>query len=591
MNHFVLTLLHFNLQYVAGGLETVFPGAGYDEAGLEETIIDESFVPVLDMLDAHPEWSIDLEMQAYMVEMMAARRPEVLAHLKTLADAGQVEIVSFHYSDQLWVAYPWRDQQVSLDLTRRIFEKNGLPLSGVVFTQEGQFGPGMVERMPDAGYNVAVLPHNLAAYYMGHEQEHPVYSTPNGVTVVIGGSGGTGTSEAGDPFQVDWHFLDDGELYATGDADPYLGSAFKYNPDSMQKKIDDLIALTASGAHIVSIGTFAAAIGTPPDALPPMGDGTWQPDNTANVHRWMGGLGLWSTTEQDNNVLTSNVRAGHVVEAAEVIAGFDAVESAYRSLLLGEVSDASGWNPMATEVQYGLDHAAEAQRLALETIQDECAAQGATHAIVHLVDSTVTWDGDLPAEPTASVAAPFDLPTTGRPPGINWTAWAADVDAVEVAWTEGYEETSVAFPWDGLTVATVPALSETVQTNAASELANGAPIMPLATGLVRLSEGLWLVERTSTVHLAAHFEGDVIRFIDELTPPGDTWKFLVVHGDEARALAVMDAVNVHPDVDLACAGAMPDPTEPESKCGCQTGRGAAAWPALLGLLALRRRRR
>lgn len=589
MNHFVLTLLHFNLQYVAGGLETVFPGAGFDEPGLEDAIIDESFVPLLDMLDEHPTWSIDLEMQSYMVEVMAARRPAVLAHLKTLADAGQVEIVSFTYSDQLWVAYPWRDQEVSLDLTRRIFEENGLPLSRVVFTQEGQFGPGMVERLPDAGYGVAVLPHNLGEYYFGGAYEHPVYRAANGVTVLIGGGGGTGTSEAGDPYQVDWHFMDDGELYATGEADPYLGPVFKYNAASMQERIDNLIALEEGGAQIVSVGAFATAIGTPPDALPPVSDGTWQPDDTQNVHRWMGGLGLWSTTEQDNHVLTTNMRAGHVVKAAEVIAGFAAVEPAYKSLLLGEVSDSSGWNPMASEVAYGLDHAAEAERLALEAIEAECATQVASGVVVHLADGTMTWDGALPAEPTDPADAPFDLLTTGRPPGVTWTAWADDVDAVEVAWTEGYEATSVAFPWDGLVVATVPALSETVQTNDAADLAGGHPVLPLATGVVRLSEGLWLVERTTTVHLAAHFEDGVIRFLDELTPPGDTWRFLVVHGDEARALAVADAVNVHPDVALACPELSGDPPGPD--CGCQTGRGAAAWPALLGLLALWRRRR
>jgi MYXO-CTERM domain-containing protein len=591
MNHFVLTLLHFNLQYVAGGLEGVFPGAGFDEAGLEDAIIDESFEPVLDMLDAHPTWSVDLELQSYMVEVMAARRPQVLAHLKALADAGQVEIVSFTYSDQLWVAYPWRDQQASLELTRRIFEENGLPLGTAVFTQEGQFGPGMVERMPDFGYGVAVLPHNLAEYFFGGPYAHPVYRASNGVTVLIGGGGGQGVTEGGDAYQVDWHFMDDGELYATGDADPYLGPVFKYNAEAMQKRIDDLIALEDSGAQIVSIGAFSAAIGTPPDALPPVGDGTWQPDDTGNVHRWMGGLGLWSTTEQDNHVITANTRAGQVVAAAGVIAGAEAVEPATKALLLGEVSDSSGWNPMVTEVAYGLDHAAEAERLALQAIEGACAEQGATGAVVHLSDGTVTWDGALADEPTDPIDAPFALATTGRPPGVTWTAWADDVDAVEVAWTDGYEATSVAFPWDGLTVATVPALSESVQTTDAADLAGGHPVLPLATGLVRLSDGLWLVERTTSVHLAAHFEDGVIRFLDELTPPGDTWRFLVVHGDEARALAVADAVNVNPDVALACPAVVADPGEPDVDCGCRTGSGAAPWAAVLGLVAVRRRRR
>ena len=106
-----------------------------------------------------------------------------------------------------------------------------------------------------------------------------------------------------------------------------------------------------------------------------------------------------------------------------------------------------------------------------------------------------------------------------------------------------------------------------------------------------LSPVMWLVERTTTVHLAAHFEDGVIRFLDELTPPGDTWRFLVVHGDEARALAVADAVNVNPDVALACPAIAAHPNEPDVDCGCRTGSGGAPWAAVLGLLAVRRRRR
>jgi hypothetical protein len=56
------------------------------------------------------------------------------------------------------------EQQVSLELTGAVFEAEGLPLADVVCTQEGQFGPGLLERMPEAGCAIAVIPHSLAGY-------------------------------------------------------------------------------------------------------------------------------------------------------------------------------------------------------------------------------------------------------------------------------------------------------------------------------------------------------------------------------------------------------------------------------------------
>lgn len=100
MDLYVVALLHFNLQYVAGGMEGTFADWPCDEQSIEDQIIIESFEPILDLMLEHPDWSIDLELQGYMVEVMADRHPPVLDKLHTLAHGGQVELVSWHYSAQ-----------------------------------------------------------------------------------------------------------------------------------------------------------------------------------------------------------------------------------------------------------------------------------------------------------------------------------------------------------------------------------------------------------------------------------------------------------------------------------------------------------
>jgi uncharacterized protein (DUF2249 family) len=158
------------------------------------------------MLERHPTWSMDIELQAYMIEVLAERHSDVLDRLRALAESGQVELVSFHYSDQLWTAYPARDQAFSLDETRRVFSEHDLPLSRVVFSQEGQMGPGALLRMGEWGYDIAILPHNLAEHIAGAEPTHALWDA-GGVTVIMGGTG-----EATEAWSMGWHFMDDGEL-------------------------------------------------------------------------------------------------------------------------------------------------------------------------------------------------------------------------------------------------------------------------------------------------------------------------------------------------------------------------------------------
>ncbi len=599
MDVFVVALLHFNLQYVAGGMEGTFEDWPCDEQSIEDQIIVESFEPILDLMLEHPDWAIDLELQGYMIEVMADRHPAVLDKLHTLANGGQVELVSWHYSAQLWTAYPWLDQQRSIERTQAIFAQHDLPLSGVVFSQEGQFGQGMLERMPEYGYDIAVLPHNLGELYWGADPDESLFHY--GDVLIIPSRGVTGLDGS---YQVHWAFFDDGELLATDDQNPYMGPYFVHDPQAVAAWANRVQAYVDMGAHVVSISEYVRAVadrGALP--LPPVLDGTWQPADTGNLELWMGGPGLWSDTEQDNAVLTWNVRARQRTAGAELLAAGDAeaealVDQAWREALLGQVSDATGWNPFHTETAYALEHAGLAADLADEAVDLVCEAQGhrGVDVQVDLHSGEITWDPPRPAVEPA-IEAPVQVGLCGRAGSTSWTETPDGHARLTVEMPAADEAPCLAFPWDAQVYATIPALlDETVVTVDASLYGAEGMGLPLPSGLLRLEDGLWLIKDTASMHLAAvfeHSEGRVVFEDRTFDDDGDArWELLLVQGDESTAADLARRTNLEPTLTLSCPVGVE--SMPNGGCGGCHSRGGqpALLVGLLGLLAgaVRRRR-
>lgn len=595
MEAYILTLLHFNIQYCAGGTAGLIEVAGYanDDASVQDQTIVESFDPILTMLEAHPSWQMDIELQAYMVEIIRDRHPETLTRLRALAERGQVELVSFHYSDQLFLAYPWRDQQKSLELTAEVFADADLPLSNVAFTQEGQFGEGMLQRMPEFGYATAVLPHNLAEAAWGSNGAQATYRYGDDVRVIVGGAGFS-TAD----YSVSWHFLNDGELYATNDLNCYLGPAFVYDPEDMAKREAELQAQEDAGAKIASISAFMDAHGNAAETeLPSVVDGTWQPDDTGNFLRWMGGMGIWGA-DKDEQVLVGNVRARHRLAAAELVedADPDLLAEGWREALLGQVSDATGWNPLDVEVSYGIDHGAAAYELAAAAVADACVERGADWLSVDIATHVVTPNGQVEVSGGEAATAPVDVAFPGRAGTATWTTTGAgDVLAVSIHLDAGEDPAIVRFPWDGIEYATIPALTETMREIPAAEVTLDPIGLPLPLGVFRLSEGVWGIKKTDTTHLAGVYSkvDSTIQFQDETgSADARTGEYRVVLGDAARATEVALALNAYPVVDLMCPGG---DASAELPCGCAAGAtsgglGASALATLaMGALALLRR--
>jgi len=627
---FSLSMFHFNVQYVAGGLEGYPSGDDdrevYDlnDAEVQDLIIVESFEPVLDLFLAHPEWKVTLEMQAYMVEIMLERHPGVLAKLEQLVTAGQAELVSFHWSDQLFLAYPRRDMAASHQLMDPVWEQAGLSPSPVVFCQEGQFGVGMLAFGAARGRRVFVLPKNLFRYQhlSDYDSAPPLYNR-DGVDVIIGSR-----SFATDAVQVSWNFFDDGELLATGGAAPYIGKDFVADPAAVAEYEQELEALAAGGWRIATIGEFvdwAKANGIEPEPLPPVLDGTWQPPSTDSMHRWMGAAGLVDSAfggERDNAVLSGNVRARHRIVAAETLVAHleqqgelepgsrdEQLAECWRDVLLAQVSDASGINPFVGEVRYGLDHAAAGQACA-EALLAELAPQvGGPVVLIDTSSGEVGAIDDRPGELTSEAASPFSeaagerIEAAGRPVDTRWEQVGGQADRWRLTVTIGPPSepgpgaprtATAAFPLalDGFYL--TPGLVEddaVFHPFSVFDFQEGRIALPVANGLIGLDDERWLIKETRHVHLAAIFEPGTgeVRFTDQTLPPdqGVEWVFWVVDGDEQTAVELADRLNLHPLLWWETG------IETGRGCGCGAGGPLAAWPlgllVLLGL-ALRRRR-
>lgn len=575
LERYALSMFHFNVQYVAGGL-VGYPGYSgtLRPEEVEDLIIVESLVPVLEMYAAHPTWGANIEMQAYLLDVLAARHPDTLDLLRDLALSGQIEVVSFHYSDQFFVAFPQIDWEKSQDLAAATFEIHDVPLGRAVFCQEGQAGSGLALRMAERGYGTMVWPKNLWIAQHGDFAAAPLYEFGD-VKLVVGAQGASYDDGADLQIETTWTFFDDGELLATNDWNPYFPALFIHDPAAVAEYEAGLEALDADGWVITSVSDYADAIAdrvvAPP--APPLLDGTWQPGSTNGVAKWLGDRSIWFVggppADRDNHVRTVGYQAHRELVAAQTAAeaaGLDVEDelaAAWRLLVLGQVSDASGINPYRGEVEYGLAHATEVLRIARGVI--ERSKQTLGHASVQIDPYAQTVvEGDV---------APFAGELTDDAP-IEVSATAEDATrAIDVAWTQidaGHHTVAITFgPGDpeSLTnavdvrfvgemtddiVTTVALDDDTPRSFSRADFAFGEFKLALPLGLVSLGPDRFLVKDTAFVHLAAGIEreGPDITFRDETlaADEGATWIFHVIDADAQTAVEHARRINAAREV-------------------------------------------
>lgn len=560
---YALSVLHFNVQYVAGGLRGFFttpdPTLDLSAGEVEDRIVRESFEPVLDMLIDHPTWGSNIELQGYMLDVMAARHPDVLDKLRALGKSGQVEVTSFHYSDQLFLAHAPEDWRRSAELNQATFAKHDIPLGKAVFCQEGQAGTGMAAAMAEHGYETLVFPKNLWSYQHGSGEREPLYKLGDRKMIT---SQGVNFDDGATQITTDFWFVDDGELLATGDYDPYIAEKFFESPEAVAETVAKLEDLESQGWKITTVSQYVAEIeGKVPLAdPPPLLDGTWQPDSTDGIARWLGGHGLWWADERDNDVRALASAAHRELLAAEVAAadaGVDAaaeIAAGFRLLALAEVSDASGINPFRGEIEYGMSHSTEALRIARDVLARAKDAKGGGALRIDTATGSVTADGGEGADPV-----PIDPPMSlvldagDREVSEEWLDLGGGVKEVRVHFGAGDERlVSVTFPGEPGDIVYTPGLTESPVHVPRDAFVFDHFYLALQDGLIGLGGGRWLIKDQAWIHAAARItpgSGDV-EIGDTTMPAGEeaTWVFRIVLGDEATAAAEAARLNVWPEV-------------------------------------------
>lgn len=604
---FALAVFHYNVQYVAGGLEgfvadygleAAWAGLDYTETGVEDAIIRESLLPVLELYAAHPGWGADIEMQGYMVDSIRQRHPDVLELMRQLD--GQLSFDSFHYGDELWTAQPAGAIARSRARTGVAFQDGGLALGDATFTQEGQFSMGMDAVLPP-GHTI-VLPRNLFGLHYPEEARRPLFAMGEDF-VVVGGHSFTQQVEDS-AIEVQWTFLDDGELLATGDIPPYLLPSFVHDPAEVAAYEAGLLALEDQGWQMATVAQAKAALlaaGYEPEPLPPIADGTWQPDDTGNLSRWMGDFGLDPDTEADGAVRAAWHLAWAQVRLASLLADEEPAE-AWRELMLAGVSDSTGWNPLRTETDYAFLHATSAIDAAtpiLEGVLEPCKGcvariDGTTGEVEEIDPETITLE-----EVEAAL------------PGVVATAEDGGI-GVEVHWFELSTRpgaTGLAVEFSGLLQADpadrsveIPLATDVLRWIPAGRTEGWAELplevfagsedpvgVPLANGLLDLGDGLFLVLAPGSTMLAArvHPDSGFVTFRDRTAGREDreTWEMYFVDGQQAAEDLAYRLVQA-PDLWF-------EPPAAEGCQGCSSSAGGAGpgYVIVLVLPWLRMRRR
>jgi hypothetical protein len=571
---FALAMFHYNLQYVA----TDDPA---QRKKYEDGIVKIGFEPLLDLFKAHPSWNADIEMQGYFIETMQEKYPETLKKLKDLVRDCRTELVSFHYSDQLFLAYGKKDMEWSDSVNHAVFDRAGLHPSGVVFTQEGQFGEGMMDFMAGHGMNVALYPMYLYSYWHEPATAYPLWEKHGAYAVPVGWN----FDWTSPVFSNKWWYYDDGELLITGGLSPYFidTGTYKVNQDSINSYVEKLNELESQGYVVAGVGDYVEtlkALALEARPLPDSLDGTWNPGKTNNIHRWMGGKA--SYVERDNDILTANFRARNEVLAAETIiaaaakSGVDtseakkSLEGAVRDLMLAEVSDSTGWTPSQCEIDYSLNHAALATEAASKIIASLKSSMKLTLAEINTETGEVKGVGGKPAE----------FPVVDCPAEIKaWTLTAASystsetkcrqaaADRVDVEITFQVPKDPVSrvitleIPADLTYVEYTPALMDGHDAGTglvkypSSEFLADTIWLGLANGLVGIGPGKYLVKDCGALHLAGGLskKDSKVKFIDEYAPIDPTgarapftWRISVITGTAEAAYKWARKINTNP---------------------------------------------
>ncbi len=541
---YAMAVYHFNLQYVAG------------DQRIERRIVRQCIRPLLKFYDQHPNYKGDFEIQAWALQVIQEEFPDVLAHLRHLIEAGQLELVVAHYSDQFFIGYPAIDMQRSVQLSDRVLKKLNLKRSRVFFAQELQFSPAIASAL-HGKYDVVVTSSNPYGYYRqtGVPLQEFEYA---GKKMLIFLGGGQKNLRC---CQWDWAFFDDGEVFSTRD----YGSDFYRVPDWEKKNIAKFSQLEKQGYRFVTVSEFVKILKQKQSKIPKMAyipEGTWNM-GAGGPYNWLGKQG--SGNEKDGLTRARNFIARGWVLVAETLTHLaeklgannallkSLLNLSWRHLLLGEVSDSSGWSPLPIEVRYTDEECAIAEQGAAVLIKQtlQAAKLSDKTVLVDLKTGSVTPEEAVPqAVAVQTDYSPVPIRIRAKYAKITVKKFSPVLYRLDVFGARPEDGlVDIAFPLTGKQHFYSAPMGEDSLVAVPDNLLHD-PILSLSNGLFTLGNGWNLIKDNYVEHLAAtwNYRKNQLVFREGVRKdlPGTHMVFYLYKASPRQALSVADRLNVWP---------------------------------------------
>ena len=546
MEKYSLSLFHFNIQFMAGEIETY------------HREVREAFSPLLDLLVNHPTWKFDIELQGHMVEFLAKHYPYTLEKLKRLVDNGQVELISCHYSDQIWIAFPKVDMIKSIQMNDRVLKEHGLKRSRVLLTQEGFFGEGLAE-LSDY-FDICVTHSMYYTHFHPINEIKPYYKMGN-LKVLIGPD--LGIIE---DLQWLWFQFGDGEPISVLGG-PNNTRDFYFDKRKIADFERKLEGLEKSGYGIISLSDFVAKVeekGFKAEELEPVLDGTGAMHRCGGAFQWMGKY--VNDYEEDWVIRSHNFRTRSRLLASETLLKYakdrgvetkeqyQLLEEAWRHQLLAEASDPTGWVPSPKEVHYGIEESDQVLNIVQNIID---YLKGKLKLGLIEVDTQTGEVNKFKGESLAerkfvdsgqdSLAELFGAKGTIRQfqSKANQVRMCVDfipterMSGVLKRYNVNYLQYSPALMEDKL----VRYNLDCFETNKL--------YLPLPNGLITLRENFHIIKHNQDTHIACLIDKDekMVKFQMENAPQKDYhWVFTLFWGGAKEALRLANEINIRPKV-------------------------------------------
>ncbi len=145
----------------------------------------EALAPFLRALKRHPGWRVNLEISGSGLEFLQDYYPALVASLRELVSAGQVELISSLYTPALWIAFPRRDLIESILRNRDCLMKLGFKPTRIFFSQEAFFGE-VVSTLSDY-FDIFICKDDYLNHFFSIDYSNPCFAVGGKQVIVASG--------------------------------------------------------------------------------------------------------------------------------------------------------------------------------------------------------------------------------------------------------------------------------------------------------------------------------------------------------------------------------------------------------------------